>query len=207
MIELLKRCGFEADEIQSELPRVKKAFNKLGITVEDVERGKQRLDQYFDMRLQGVRKAFGFFMRDVVNMILAREDGKKKILYGFMSPGFGTLGSALFSKSEEIYVAILPGSFQFVLGFIFDKIVPILEAAEHQWLKAGKVSHCANVKTIVGLLSLDLVPSPDLLVTSGQLFETAPKSFYLIQNYTIYRHAVMTYVRIENLRSIPIPGA
>ena len=138
MIELLKRCGFEADEIQSELPRVKKAFNRLGITVEDIERGKQRLDKYYDMRLQGVRKAFGFCMRDVVNMVLAREDGKKKILYGFMSPGFGTLGSALFSKSEEIYVAILPGSFQFVLGFIFDKIVPILEAGREQMAKTGK---------------------------------------------------------------------
>jgi benzoyl-CoA reductase/2-hydroxyglutaryl-CoA dehydratase subunit BcrC/BadD/HgdB len=181
MIELLKRCGFEVNEIQSELPRVKKAFDKLGITIEDIERGKQRLDQYYDMRLQSVRKAFGFFVRDVVNMVLAREDGKKKILYGFMSPGFGTLGSALFSKSEEIYVAVLPGSFQFVLGFIFDKIVPMLEAAEHKWLKPGKVSHCANVKTIVGLLALDLVPRPDLLVTSGQLCDTAPKTFDLIQ--------------------------
>jgi len=43
MIELLKMCGFEADEAKSELPRIEKAFNKLGITAEDIERGKQRL--------------------------------------------------------------------------------------------------------------------------------------------------------------------
>jgi benzoyl-CoA reductase/2-hydroxyglutaryl-CoA dehydratase subunit BcrC/BadD/HgdB len=59
--------------------------------------------------------------------------------------------------------------------------VPILEAAERQWLKAGKIAHCANVKTLVGLINLGLIPKPDLLVTSGQLCDTAPKTIDLIQ--------------------------
>jgi benzoyl-CoA reductase/2-hydroxyglutaryl-CoA dehydratase subunit BcrC/BadD/HgdB len=181
MIELLKLCGFEAHDIESELPRVKKVFNRLGITVEDIERGKQRLAKYYDMKLQGVRKAFGLCIKDLINTVLAREEGKRKILYGFMSPGFEIPGSALVSKSKEIHVAMLPMSFQFVLGFIFDKMVPILEAAEHKWLKAGKVSHCANVKTLVGLLALDMIPKPDLLVTSGYLCDTAPKTIDLLQ--------------------------
>jgi benzoyl-CoA reductase/2-hydroxyglutaryl-CoA dehydratase subunit BcrC/BadD/HgdB len=113
--------------------------------------------------------------------VLAREEGKRKILYGFMSPGFETLGSALVSKSKEIYAAMIATSFQVVLGCVFDKMGPILEAAEHQWLKPGKVSHCANVKALVGLLALGLIPRPDLLVTSGQLCDTAPKTIDLIQ--------------------------
>ena len=43
MIELLEMCGFEADEVETELPRIEKAFTKLGITADDIERGKQRL--------------------------------------------------------------------------------------------------------------------------------------------------------------------
>jgi hypothetical protein len=43
MIELLRLCGYEAQEIESDLPRVEKAFNRLGITAEDIERAKQRL--------------------------------------------------------------------------------------------------------------------------------------------------------------------
>jgi len=43
MIELLKLCGFQEQEIEAELPRVDKAFAKLGINTEDIERGKQRL--------------------------------------------------------------------------------------------------------------------------------------------------------------------
>ena len=85
MIELLKLCGFEADEIESELSRVEKAFNRLGITAGDIERGKQRLTKYYDMKLQGVRKGFGLCIRELVNTVLAREEGKRKILYGFMS--------------------------------------------------------------------------------------------------------------------------
>lgn len=181
MIELLKLCGFETDEIELELPRIEKAFNRLGITDEDIDRGKKRLNKYYDIELEGVRKAVGLCIRDLVNTVLARDDGKRKIVYSFMSPGFEILGSALVSKSEEIYVAGLAQIFHFVLGCIFNKMSPILEAAEYKWLKAGKVRHCANVKALVGLLDLDLVPKPDLIVTSGQLCDTAPKTIDLIQ--------------------------
>jgi benzoyl-CoA reductase/2-hydroxyglutaryl-CoA dehydratase subunit BcrC/BadD/HgdB len=181
MIELLKLCGFDDHEIESELPRVEAAFNRLGITAEDIERGKQRLNKYYDMELQGVRKAIGLCIKELVSTVLARDEGKRKILYGFMSAGFEILGSALVSRSKEVYVANLAPILQFVLGCIFDKMVPILEAAEYKWLKAGKVSHCANAKTLVGLLALDLIPKPDLLVTSGELCDTAPKTVDLIQ--------------------------
>ena len=49
MIELLKLCGYEEDELSRELPRIEKAFNKLGITAEDIETGKQRLHKFYDI--------------------------------------------------------------------------------------------------------------------------------------------------------------
>jgi benzoyl-CoA reductase/2-hydroxyglutaryl-CoA dehydratase subunit BcrC/BadD/HgdB len=180
MIELLTLCGFEANELDSELPRIKRAFKHLGITSTDIERGKQRLCKYFDIELQGVQKAVGLCIKDVVNTVLAREEGKNKILYGFMSGGFEVIGSMLVTRANDIHAANIAATMQFVLGGIFDKIVPILEAAERQWLKAGKVCHCGNVKTMVGLLALDLIPKPDLLVTSGQLCDTAPKTLDML---------------------------
>jgi benzoyl-CoA reductase/2-hydroxyglutaryl-CoA dehydratase subunit BcrC/BadD/HgdB len=180
MIELLKTCGFEEHELETEMPRIEKAFQKLGITDVVIERGKQRLATYYDIELHGVRKAIGICIQDVVNTVLAREEGKKKILYGFMSGGFEVLGSALVSKSNDIHVTNMAATLQFVLGCIFDIMVPILEAAEQKWLKAGKAFHCGNVKTLVGLISLDLIPKPDLLVTSGQLCDTAPKTLDII---------------------------
>jgi hypothetical protein len=173
MIELLRLCGFEAEDIESDLPRVEKVFTRLGIDDEDIDRGKQRLNTYYDMELEGVRKALGLCIRELVNTVLAREDGKRKILYGFMSPGFSILGTAVVTKSKDVFVADIATCLQFVLGCIFNKMTPILGAAEHKWLKSGKAYHCGNVKTLVGLLALGLIPRPDLLLTSGQLCDTA----------------------------------
>jgi benzoyl-CoA reductase/2-hydroxyglutaryl-CoA dehydratase subunit BcrC/BadD/HgdB len=183
MRELLTLCGFETHEIEAELPRIEKAFQKLGLTSADIERGKQRITEYYDIKLQGIRKALGLMLRDVVNTVLAREDGKKKVIVGYMSPGFEILATAMVTRSNEINTANITGPFQFVMGCIFDKMVPILEAAEQKWLKSGKVWHCGNVKTLVGVVALDLIPKPDFMLTSGELCDTAPKTLNLFGDF------------------------
>jgi benzoyl-CoA reductase/2-hydroxyglutaryl-CoA dehydratase subunit BcrC/BadD/HgdB len=180
MIELLKLCGFEAQEIKSELPRVEKAFKKLGITTEDIERAEQRVAKYYDVELKGVGKILRVIVRELVNLLLAKEEGKTKFVYGFMTPNFQTIGSALVSNSKEVCAAYLSHHFHAVLGCIFDKMAPILEAAEVKWLKSGAVAHCGNVKSLVGLFVLDLVPRPDLLITNAALCDTSSKTLDLL---------------------------
>jgi benzoyl-CoA reductase/2-hydroxyglutaryl-CoA dehydratase subunit BcrC/BadD/HgdB len=180
MLALLKMCGFEGAEAASELPRIERAFNKLGITAGDIERGKQRLAKYYAIELKGIRKILRLLVLNTINSVLAREEGKSKIVYGFMIPGFSVFTSVLVSKSKEIHAAHLCPQFQIVLGTIFDKMSPVLEAAESKWLKSGTVAHCGNVKGLVGLLVQDLIPRPDLLITSGVLCDTAPKSVDLL---------------------------
>jgi hypothetical protein len=181
MIELLKLCGYEANEIESDLHRVEKAFDKLGINDEDIERAKQRLNKYYAVELQGVRKMLRLCMRELVNFMLSKEEGKTKFIYGFMvTDYFNVLSYALNAKDKEVYTANQCALLQFILGSVFGKIVPVLEAAEQRWLKAGKVAHCGNVKTLVGLLTLDLIPKPDILVSSGVLCETAPKTLNIL---------------------------
>jgi hypothetical protein len=181
MIEFLTMCGFEAAEAETELPRIKRAFHKLGIDAKDIERGKQRLTTYFDMELKGVRKLLRLALRDLVNSVLAKEDGKKKVLFGFMAPGFEIVSSILASHSPEVHAAHQVWAPLLMMGSVFDKMVPVLEAAEHKWLKAGTVAHCCNVKSLVGLFALDMLPKPDLLVTTGFSCETAPKTINLLQ--------------------------
>ncbi|MCK4782864.1 MAG: 2-hydroxyacyl-CoA dehydratase, partial [Desulfobacteraceae bacterium] len=177
MIELLKLCGFEAHKIELELPRVKKAFNKLGITSEDVERGKQRLTKYYDMELKGVRKIFSIFIRELVNLMLSRDEGKKKLIYPAVFQGCPEIPAAAVYASEDVNAAIPDALFQLVFGSIFGKLNPILEAAEKQWLKAGRiVAHCGMVKAKVGLFVLNLIPKPDLFVTMDILCDTGSKS-------------------------------
>jgi benzoyl-CoA reductase/2-hydroxyglutaryl-CoA dehydratase subunit BcrC/BadD/HgdB len=180
MIELLELCGFEAQELDSELPRIQKAFDKLDINAEDIERGKQRLNKYYDIELQGLRKVFRLIVKELVNALLVREESNKKVIYGFMFPGIDMLGSALVSNSRNVFVIHHSWAFHIVVGCIFGKIESIMEEAEGKWLKSGLVAHCANVKTIVGPIAMGLFPKPDLLVTAGYLCETSPKTLDIL---------------------------
>lgn len=191
MIELLKLCGFEADELKNELPRIETAFNKLGITAADIEVGKQRLHRYYDIELKGIRKVLRLLVQNMVNTVMAKEDGKTKVVYGFMIPGFAVFTSALVSKYREVHAEYILPQFQIVLGAIFDKMTPVMEAAESKWLKAGAVYHCGNVKGLVGLLTSGLIPRPDLLITSGLLCETAPKTIDIL--HELYGMSTCTY--------------
>lgn len=183
MLELLELCGFEAAEAKKELPRIEKAFNKLGITLEDIETGKRRLNKYYDVKLKGVRKIFRLCILELVGSVLAREDGKKKVIFGLMSPGFETIGSVLVSNFKDVFTSHLSWAYLVVAGCIFDKIKPVLEAAESRWLKAGMVSHCGNVKTFLGLFTLEMMPQPDMMVSAGFSCETAPKTLDLLGEF------------------------
>jgi len=181
MQELLKLCGYSEEEIQKEMPRVEKAFQKLGLVPADIENGKQRLYQYYDMELMGVRRIFRLCLREVINSILAGEEGKTKVVYGCMAPGYEIIGAALMKAAPEVFSINHHWAYLLVAGCIFDKFLPVMEAAEKMWLKAGLVGHCGNVKTMLGVIPLDLFPRPDLMITSGALCEIAPKTFDLIQ--------------------------
>jgi hypothetical protein len=182
MYELLHLCGFEDHEIELHLPRIEIAFEKLGITEEDVERGKQRLQKYYDIDLNGVRKALRLHVLEVVDAVLARQEGKK-VIYGFMSVGLDMIGAALMYNSKALYSGRIEFTFSLVLGCIFDKLVPVLEAAEKKWLKAGGVTHCGNIKITTGLLDLNMIPRPDLMVSTGFACETAPKTLFLLHDF------------------------
>jgi benzoyl-CoA reductase/2-hydroxyglutaryl-CoA dehydratase subunit BcrC/BadD/HgdB len=183
MIELLRLCGYEEAEIEKELPRVEKAFKRLGLVADDIELGKQRLHKYYEMELQGVRKLFRLCIREFVDSMLVREEGKKAVIYGCMAPYYEIISAALKSASPEVYSINHHWAFLMIAGCIFDKTVPVLEAAEKMWLKAGVVAHCGNVKTMLGVFPLDIFPKPDLMITSGSLCETAPKTFDLIHEF------------------------
>lgn len=181
MKELLKLVGYEPEEMESELPRVEKAFKKMGLNSEDIERGKQRLNKYYDTELKGVRKTLGCNFREVIDTVLTKEEGKTKFIAGFMCPGAETIGSVIACKSKDVYMVHLPWAFEIIIGCVFDKMVPVLEAAEKKWLKSGVVAHCGNVKIFLGLIALGLIPTPDLLMSSGLLCETAPKTLDLLR--------------------------
>ena len=186
MLELLEMCGFDETELETELPRIKKAFTRLGINENDILNGKNRLAKYFNIELSGLRKIIRLCVLELVNCILAREYGKEKIIFGLMATGWESIGSAINSSSTKILAAHQNFAYLVVMGCIFDRIIPALEAAESKLLKSGRVAYCGNVKIFAGLLETDILPKPDLMVTAGYACEIAPKTIDLLhEKYNI----------------------
>jgi benzoyl-CoA reductase/2-hydroxyglutaryl-CoA dehydratase subunit BcrC/BadD/HgdB len=181
MLEFLALCGFDEQESRAHLPRVREVFARLGIAGEDVERAKIRLNTYYDMELQGVRKLMGIFLRDLCNIVLMRDDGRERIVHACMLPQMDILGSAIMENSTEVGLISPNATFMVVMGGMFDRYVPILEAAEKQWLKGGVVAHCGMVKSRVGLIRLNMIPKPDLTITAGFACDTSPKVNELLE--------------------------
>jgi len=88
--ELFKLCGFEDEEIAVERPRIEASFERLGIGPEDTERADSWVRQNHDVSLEGVRKLLGAWLKELIDLVLSRDDGKKIVYFGFpaiLGPG------------------------------------------------------------------------------------------------------------------------
>jgi len=176
--KLFTLCGFNAEEVQKERPRIEKAIQKISLTQEDFERAEKRVETYFDLELKGMRKILGIFLKEFISLVLARQE-KKKIVYS-MLPSLGGNPTAVINLiSKDFYGGFPDVIFCFVLGSIFGKLGYILDAAETHALPAG-MAHCGSNQIRLGRYLLELTPKPDLHLSWGVLCDEAPKMDDLI---------------------------
>ena len=163
--ELFKLCGFEAEEIKKEKPRIDKAFQKLGIDDEDIKRAERRIKEYHDVELKGVRKLLGIWMKELIALALAREENRK-VIYSEWPGAANILLMGAIHAAKDVYFGSPGQTLNVVMGSIFDKQRALLEAGEETGLPAGS-AHCALWQTHVGAIAKEVVPMPDLIVSSG----------------------------------------
>ena len=82
---LLTLCGFDGEEINKEKSRIEKAFKKLSFGPEDIVEAEAWVKQNHDTDLVGVRKLLGAWLKELVDLLLSRDEGKKIVYYGFPS--------------------------------------------------------------------------------------------------------------------------
>lgn len=166
--ELLELCGFEPQEIESDILRISKAFNILGIDEADAKRSVEHLRKYQDNELAGVRKMRSVAIRELTNLVLAREENKK-IVY-FTPTVIGGLEAFMLASntSSDIYCQSPDLLLWMALGGVLGAwhLIPLLEAAEENGLRAGQ-AHCGAFQFKIGGLSTGVIPKPDLLFTIG----------------------------------------
>ena len=175
--ELLKLCGFEAEEIERERPRVDKAFDKLEISPEDVSHAEERIAKFFDIEMMGVRKTLGMWLKEAIDLALAKEEGKKVIYASF--PPVTQIVTAGVMATEQLHISAPELTLDIVMGQIFDKINPILEVAEEHGLPPG-LGNCSLMQCRLGAMVKGIIPLPDLTIVSGFACDQAPKTDELL---------------------------
>lgn len=174
---LLELCGFEPEEIDKERPRIEKAFQKLELAPDDIESAGKWVTQNHDVGLQGVRKLLGLWLKELIDLVLAKDEGKKLVYYGF--PTIAGPAAAIAATSENIYCVCPDAVLCYSMGQIFNKLAPILEAGEANGLPPGH-GLCSLQQIRVGGLAKGIIPMPDLVLTSSYYCDMGSKTDELL---------------------------
>jgi benzoyl-CoA reductase/2-hydroxyglutaryl-CoA dehydratase subunit BcrC/BadD/HgdB len=180
---MLKLCGFEDEEISGDRPRIEKVFRKLEIKPEDMPVAESWLKENHDMTLLGVRKLMRIWLKELIDLVLARDEGKKLVYYGF--PTISGPAAAIASSSDGTYCVCPDVVVGFTMGQIFKKIGPIIEAGEQNGLPPGH-SLCSLQQTRVGGLDKGIIPVPDMVLTSSYFCDMGSKTDELLHQR--YKH-------------------
>jgi hypothetical protein len=140
-----------------------------------------RINRFFDVKLEGVRKLLGCHLLTLVELVLAREEGKKKIIYSEW-PLSVPIMMAIRRADPDNLVTTPAMICNVVLGQMFGKLHPITEAGEELGQMAGQ-AHCPLYQTHVGSIIKGIAPVPDLEIVSGLLCEPPGASMHILQEF------------------------
>ncbi|MDD5701766.1 MAG: 2-hydroxyacyl-CoA dehydratase family protein [Dehalococcoidales bacterium] len=176
--EFLRLCGFDQEEIEKEQTRIAKAFRIWEITAEDVRRAEERIKGYFDPELTGMYKLRRLWIKEFVDMTLAKAEGKKVIYSSF--PSISQITVAMANMSDKVFSTVPEPIIMTVMGQYFGKLGPILEQAEKSWLPPGQ-AHCAFLQARLACILGGKVALPDLLISVGIACDQAGKTDEIIE--------------------------
>jgi len=175
--ELLELCGFEAEEINRERPRIEKVFQRLELGPLDIKPAEEWVRQNHDVELMGVRKILAIWLRELFDLVLAKDEGKKIVYFGF--PTMPGPGMTIAAASDNVYCACPDVVLCHTLGQIFNKLTPVLEAGEQNGLPPGH-GLCTLQAIRVGGMAKGIIPVPDMVITSSYYCDMGSKTDELL---------------------------
>lgn len=177
--ELLKLCGFEEEDINKDGVRFGKVLEKLGLSPADTKIAEEWVTRNHDTKLTGVRKLLKCWLLELMDSILAKDEGKRLIYFGF--PPLMGLPTAIATASKgKVYCACPDFVLINTLGNIFNKLSPVLEAGEQNGLPPGH-GFCSLLQAMTGSLTLGIFPPPDLLLATGYYCDMGSKVHEMLQ--------------------------
>jgi len=183
--KFLRLTGFEETELPQYLPEWRKASEKLGLTEDDVKFATEEwIPTHFEIKLEGVRKMLGAYMREIIDLTKANEYKQQgvKIVYGILPAIIHYYYALKLTAPDKVYVSFPDVFLAVILNAFFHKLNPYLEEAEKAGIPYG-CRHCALNKTRYAMRRLGLIPSPDVSWIWGFICDEGPKTDEFIRVY------------------------
>ena len=168
----LTLCGYDKKEVEEQRKRIELGIEKLGLTQEDFLRAEKRMNDYFDVDLLSMRKMLGLWFKSLLDIVLAREEGKK-LVYTMMPP-LVLLQNAMTMVSTDLLVTAPDILLNYTFGAIFGNQDPLMETAERDLLPMAS-AHCGGPKALLAAVSEGILPLPDVMMASGFVCDQTPK--------------------------------
>jgi benzoyl-CoA reductase/2-hydroxyglutaryl-CoA dehydratase subunit BcrC/BadD/HgdB len=176
--KLLRLCGFNDEDLAHDGPRLEKTFDKIKLDAKDMEVAEERIRKYHDIELIGVQKLIRAWLLELADLVLARDEGKKIIYYGY--PSIQGPGMAIkMAGGDELYVGCPDVVLCHTVGNFFGKLAPIVKAAEENGLPSG-YALCSLQQMRNGGMALGIVPVPDLVTGSSYYCDMGSKADELL---------------------------
>jgi hypothetical protein len=175
--ELFKLCGFEEEEIEADRNRINKTLERLEIIPADIPVADEWVRQNHDVSLKGVRKLLGAWLKELIDLVLAKDEGKKIVYFGF--PAILGPGLMLNASSDDVFVSAPDMVLDHTMGQIFNKLTPILEAGEANGLPQGHAL-CSLWQAKIGGVVKGIVPVPDFALASSYYCDMGSKADDLV---------------------------
>ena len=175
--KLFTLVGFSPEELEAERPRIERALTKLEIGPADIDHACENVKTNFEIELKGVQRILGAWVIELIDLVLAKEDGKKIVYFDFPAI-FGPQWILKYS-SDDIYPASPDTIFCNAVGQIFDKLRPIQEAGELNGTPPGH-GLCSLWDVKLGALAKGYIPVPDVALASSYFCDMGSKGCDLL---------------------------
>ena len=162
--KLFTLCGFSPEELEAERPRIERTLEKLEIGPADIDHACEHVKANFEVELKGVQRIMGAWLIALIDLVLAKEDGKKIVYFDF--PGIFGPQWVLACSSDEVYAASPDTILCNSVGQIFDKLRPIQETGELNGTPPGH-GLCSLWTIKLGALAKGYIPVPDVALASS----------------------------------------
>ena len=173
--ELFTLCGYSEETLEKDAPRIEKTLEIAGLGPADMDRAIERLNTYFWMECEGIRKCWGIWLKQFVDLALCREEHEKVIYYTYpLEPRLGcAINCAGYYAATPEFVNIM------VLGMMFGADAPYFEAAELNGMTPG-TGMCGANKMRLGAFLKGLNPMPDAFIVSSFYCDNEAKTDELV---------------------------